>query len=239
MDSPSITIDERFHGPRHSGNGGYVCGRVAKYIQGTATVRLIVPPPLDTPLQVEQRQEKIRLVKGDRLIAEGWPAELQLDVPPPPSPEEAEQASRSFKGFASHRFRSCFVCGPERKKGDGLHIFAGQVTGRSIVASSWIPYPALAEDGRRVSSEFVWGVLDCPGGFSFPEPQEGTILLGQLTVQLVNPVFVAEQYTVMGWEISRDGRKHHTGTALFSKSGECCGMGRGIWFEVAGFTDEP
>ena len=49
-----LTIPPRFNGPAGVGNGGYVCGRIAAYIDGPATVTLRRPPPLDTPMQVER-----------------------------------------------------------------------------------------------------------------------------------------------------------------------------------------
>ena len=37
-----LTIPRRFNGPPRSGNGGYVCGRLASYLDGPASVRLRV-----------------------------------------------------------------------------------------------------------------------------------------------------------------------------------------------------
>ena len=45
-----IIIDKRFCGPPNSGNGGYVCGRLARHIPGGAEVTLRAPPPLDKSL---------------------------------------------------------------------------------------------------------------------------------------------------------------------------------------------
>ena len=39
----SLVIPSRFGGPAGSGNGGYVCGRVAAYVNGPATVTLRRP----------------------------------------------------------------------------------------------------------------------------------------------------------------------------------------------------
>src|SRR6185503_12253340 len=47
-----IIIDKRFCGPPNSGNGGYVCGRLAPHIPGGAEVTLRAPPPLDKPLDI-------------------------------------------------------------------------------------------------------------------------------------------------------------------------------------------
>ena len=46
-----LVIGARFCGPPQSANGGYFCGRVAALAEGTVTVRLRVPPPLETPMQ--------------------------------------------------------------------------------------------------------------------------------------------------------------------------------------------
>jgi len=229
----TIVIDRRFHGPPNSGNGGYVCGRVARFIEGPATVRLRTPPPLDVEMHVHRDARGVSLLHRGVVVAQGWPSPLLLEIPDPPDAREAEQASQAFPGFKSHRFPSCFVCGPERAPGDGLRIFAGPVPGKHIVACTWTPAGGLAiENPDEVSSEFVWAALDCPGGFAFPEPREGTILLGELTVQRFGPLRPEERAIVIGWEIAREGRKHHTGTAIFSESGACRGAGRGIWLEV-------
>jgi hypothetical protein len=37
---------------------------------------------------------------------------------------------------------------------------------------------------------------------------------------------------VTGWEISHEGRKHYTGTALFGETGTCRATGYATWFEV-------
>ena len=54
---PALTIPSRFCGPPGSGNGGYVCGRIAAYLDGPVTVTLRQPPPLATPLAVERADE--------------------------------------------------------------------------------------------------------------------------------------------------------------------------------------
>ena len=52
MQLEELTIPRRFCGPTMSGNGGYVCGRVARHIEGPATVRLMSPPPIETPVAI-------------------------------------------------------------------------------------------------------------------------------------------------------------------------------------------
>jgi len=48
----TMTIPRRFRGPPNSGNGGYVCGMLARHITGAAEVALRAPPPLETGLSV-------------------------------------------------------------------------------------------------------------------------------------------------------------------------------------------
>ena len=68
---PGLTIPYRFRGPSRSGNGGYVCGRIAAYADGPATVTLRQPPPLATPLAVERDDAgSLRIRHGRALIAE-------------------------------------------------------------------------------------------------------------------------------------------------------------------------
>jgi hypothetical protein len=65
-----ITIPKRFCGPPESGNGGYVCGLLAGYVNGDAEVTLRLPPPLDRPLDVVRESGVARLMEGDKLVAE-------------------------------------------------------------------------------------------------------------------------------------------------------------------------
>jgi len=236
----SIIIGNRFHGPPGSGNGGYSCGMLGRFFSGPAKVRLRIPPPLDAPMNVHSSNGEVTLFHGDELVATGWSATVDIAVPEAPGFKAAEAASRHYRGFSSHYYPSCFVCGPEREHGDGLRVFAGpiqQSTGRNdrpdgMVAAPWIPDGSLADSSGNVATEFLWAVLDCPGAYAFPEPATGAILLGELAVAIHGPVAPGEKCVVTGWEISHDGRKHYTGTALFGDSGSCRAVGYATWFEV-------
>ena len=235
-----VIIGKRFHGPPGSGNGGYSCGMVGRYIEGPATVRLRIPPPLDAAMTVRKFKGGVELVHGDELVASGRPATVDVEVPQPPDFATAQAASKRYRGFDSHYYPCCFVCGPERDHGDGLRVFAGPVQqdGKDnsgpvgMVAATWIPDESLASAEGNISAEFIWAVLDCPGAYAFPEPATGTILLGELAVAIHGPVVPGEKCVVIGWEISNNGRKHYTGTALFGESGTCRAVGHATWFEV-------
>jgi len=232
----TIRIERRFCGPPDSGNGGYVCGRLARYAAGSSIVRLEVPPPLDAEMLVRESGSSFELVQGATVVAQARPAVMSLDIPAAPTFAEAEAAARSYRGFRAHPFPTCFVCGPERAAGDGLRIFAGPLRS-GVVASPWVPDASLGDGKGRVRTEFVWSALDCPGAFSFEFPEKKPVLLGEMAASVRGAVSVGERYIIVGWELARDGRRHYTGTALFSESGECRACARATWFEMPASPD--
>ena len=67
-----LVIPSRFCGPPGSGNGGYVCGRIAAYLDGPVTVTLRRPPPLATPMTVERDGEgSVRIHHGPHADSRG------------------------------------------------------------------------------------------------------------------------------------------------------------------------
>src|SRR5262245_9076996 len=165
----TLSIERRFRGPAQSGNGGYVCGIIARHVPGTATVRLAIPPPLETPLDVDVTDGVVRLMSGTTLVGEGRAAQLDIAAPAPVSLAVARESSKHYHGFDTHTFPECFVCGPARTEGDGLRIFAGAAAGRDVVAAPWHIDASL---GSPVATEFLWAALDCPSGFSLWSPRE-------------------------------------------------------------------
>lgn len=231
--SKNVIIDRRFCGPPDSGNGGYVCGAIARFIDGAAEVTLRRPPPLDRPLRVEQlAANKVLLRDGDEIVAEAKSNKLELDVPNPPAYPQAKEAAQRYRGFDYHPFPTCFVCGPERVEADGLRIFAGPVAGSRMVAASWVPDAWLADNRGYVRPEFIWAALDCPGYFAALGDQNRQLVLGRLAAKVDDRLKPGEQCVVVGWPISRDGRKYYVGTALFSESGELCGQAEATWIQV-------
>ena len=213
----TVLIESRFRGPPGSANGGYTCGLLAALVGEPAEVTLRLPPPLD----VAMRFDDGRLLDGDRVVAEARRVEgLALEVPAPPSLEEAERASERYTGFEDHEFATCFVCGPARDDGDALRIFAGPL-GDGRVAASWTP-----RESRR---ELVWASLDCPGAFAAGFSGRGALLLGRLTAEVLRVPAVGEVCAVLGWPLGEDGRKRYAGTALFSAGGELLGRARAVW----------
>jgi len=199
-----ITIARRFRGPEDSGNGGYTCGMVARFIEGDAEITLRKPPPLDLALEVRPIAGGVDVYDGDDLIAEGRSATLEL-----------------------------FVCGTDRAD-DGLMVHAGQVEGREVWAAPFIPDPSLPAVDGVLAPEMVWSALDCPGAWAVERAtQDRPVVLGRMTARLERDAPADRDYVAIGWPIGVDGRKLFSGTALFDGDGNLYGSASQTWFVLA------
>jgi hypothetical protein len=235
----TITIGRQFCGPPNSGNGGYVCGVLAKGLEGPVTAMLRAPPPLDVELGLERRHDAMVLLgaDGETVIGQGGPASQAL--PEPPTTVTLDQARAAMAGYIGHTQRVhpiCFTCGNEREDGDGLRVFPGQVAGAEpgVVACAWTPHPAFGEADGTVASEVVWAALDCPGFFAWVE-KEGRhgALLGTMTGEILAAPKVGEAYAILAWPITREGRKETAGVALFDRDGRLMARGYQVWIVMA------
>lgn len=227
----TLKIASRYKGPPESGNGGYVCGLVAVTLQADLKVRLLSPPPLETPLELEAQGEgEWLLASASGPVARGLAGRLELDVPSPPRYVQAVWASQHYPGFREHAFPECFVCGPHRRRGDGLRIFPGMLDS-GIVAAPWLPSDNLDGGDGKVGAEFLWAALDCPGYFAVSAGRR-VMVLGEMQAHVDRRVRVGEPCTVIGWKIAGDGRKHVAGTAIFDEDGELFARARSTWVEL-------
>lgn len=231
MSERDVVIEQRYCGPPNSGNGGYCAGILAEPLAGAVEVTLRAPPPLARPLQLRVDAEQTSLRAGEQLIADARRAQLQLDVPEPPSFEAASECAQRFAGFGQHVFPTCFVCGPARAQGDGLRIFPG-ASSAQLVAAPFVPHASLAAGphGSELRPAIAWAALDCAGYFATGYGQ--TALLGRMTAELTQLPLTGERYVVIGWPLGRDGRKIYAGTALFDASGRLFGCARQTWIAV-------
>ena len=227
----TLTIAPRFCGPQASSNGGYFAGLVATLASRTLEVRLIKPPPLATELTVDEGADGLlQILEGPEVIGEARPALLALEARPAPDYLEAVEASRHYAGFRHHRFPTCFVCGTQRVRGDGLRIFAGPLAERGVVAAPWVPDSSLDGGEGKVRPEFMSAALDCPGYYAVA-PDDRMMLLAQFTAHVDRLVHIGESCTVVGWRIGSSGRKREAGTAIFDGKGQLCGRARALWIE--------
>jgi hypothetical protein len=236
---PELVIPARFRGPSGSGNGGYVCGRIAAYFDGPVAVTLRRPSPLATPMTVEPVDDgSLRVRHGSTLIAEATspPGLLAPEVPDPVSLAEARTAAGRARYFQDPVFPECFVCGMNRRPGDGLRVFPGPVPGRMLWAAPWTPDSSVAGADGRLRPEVAWAVLDCPSGIAAAEhaclDQDTAVVLGRMTASLAVLPSPGDQCRVIAWPDGGDGRKLTAGSALLGPGGEVLAVARTVWVTV-------
>jgi hypothetical protein len=237
MNDATVTIDPRFNGPPDSGNGGYTCGLLARFVDGeVAEVTLRLPPPVGKALEVASGDDGVVvLLDGESVVAEARPSELAAEAPTPVDVAEAAIASEDspFLNSASHPFPTCFVCGPLREPADGLRIFSGPVAQRDVYAAPWTPDPSL---GETLPPELVWAALDCPTSVPVAndpdEPDYRPIVLARLATRILAPVTSGQPHTIVSWPVAIDGRKRHAGAALYAHAGDVVAVSRALWIEL-------
>ncbi|MDE2485888.1 MAG: hypothetical protein KGO51_00675 [Alphaproteobacteria bacterium] len=231
----SIIIGRQFCGPPKSGNGGYVCGVLAKDIAGPATSVLRAPIPLDTPLGLEPVDGGFVMTNDEgQLIGRGDPSEgAELPNPPPaPDLDAARAAGARYAGHTTAFHPICFTCGAEREDGDGLRVFAGRLgsADEGVVAAVWTPHAAFADADGLIRPEVIWAALDCPGYFAWVE-REGRhgALLGTMTGEVIRRPRPGEDCIVLAWTLAREGRKETAGVALYDAHGALMARGHQVW----------
>jgi hypothetical protein len=233
MTSERVIIAPRFCGPPTSANGGYTAGLLASMIDGPCSVTLRAPPPLEKPLQRTSSEGGVVLLQdGETLIAEATPGPVEIELQKPVSLEDAKRASATYPGKHPHPYPTCFVCGPDRPRGDGLAVYPGPVDGRDVVASPWLPTRDLASDGSVVDSDFVWSALDCPSWFGYAmfHDEVPLVLLGRLAAEIKRRPRWDEPCVVIGWTLGREGRRIECGSMLFDAAhGDVLAYSKSTW----------
>ncbi len=236
-----ITIPHRYCGPPESGNGGWVCGTVAAQVPTTSprpavTVRLTSPPPLDRAMSLEAGPADggvlLRLLDRGHLVASATASSDLADAVPPPVPLEAARAAEArFEGLVDHPFPTCFACGTGRDPDDALCLRPGPLEdGTGRYATTWVP--------REVSVPLVWAALDCPGGWSAGIAGR-PMVLGTMTARVLALPAVGETHVVLAWQRGSEGRKHHSGSALFTPGGDLLARAEATWIAVDPTTIRP
>ena len=231
--SDEVEIHRRFRGPPTSGNGGYVAGLVAEWIDGPAEVDLLAPIPLEVPLHRRRDDAEVMLFDARKNYARGRPLDQPLDfeLPAPPSVEELEAAAMNFPGPSGHPIPGCFVCGTDRSPGDGLCIYPGESPHRDVAVAEWTPDENLADEHGHVCERYIWAALDCPSYFGLLEPRP-LALLARLSGSVERQILPGERLSITAWELSRERRKHHSATVIRDESGKLVAAARALWVEV-------
>ena len=227
-----LTVARRFSGPAESGNGGWVSGSLASIVttspdRPAVTVRLSSPPPLERPLEIVpgERDGELRLLDGDRLIATASPAPAPGGTVADPVPVTvAAAAEAAYEGLVDHPFPTCFVCGTGREPGDALCLRPGRVAdGSGRYAATWVP--------AESSVVLVWAALDCPGGWSAGVAGR-PMVLGTMTTLVRTLPQVGEPHVLVAWQRGASGRKHLSGTALYTEGGGLLAHAEATWIAV-------
>ena len=230
-----MSIPQRFNGPLDSGNGGYCSGVVAGFVEGPAEVSLRSPVPLDRPLELAAGDDgAVRALDGETLVAEAKPgAPVDLEVPAPVAPDTARAAMDGYRGLHDGPFCRCFVCGLARD--DSLGVFAGEIEGRDLVASTWTPPRWTADDRGAVRPEIVWGVLDCPTYFAAHiEAELSLSFLVRFAARIAAPVAAGREHVVIAWPVEAEGRKRRAGSAIVTAEGETLALADALLVEARG-----
>ena len=234
--SVTVTIPRRFRGPEQSANGGYCAGLVAAAVQAepdaVVEVTLRAPPPLDTPLQLQGDAREATLAVNGQTLANARRVSMpEMALPVSCGLVAAERAAGHFVGHAHHPYPGCFVCGPQRKPGDGLRIFAGRAEPPPYYAAPWVPDASLVATDGLIDRRMIWAALDCPSYFALGKPALPA-LLGRMTAQVSQLPAVGEPCVLIAWATSSEGRKHHAATALYGEDGRLLAHAATIWIEL-------
>ena len=251
-----ISIDSVYNGPVNCGNGGYISGLLASFIDGDAEIRINAAFPVETPLQVKETDKGIGVYLDDKLLGSARSIQLELTIPSPPNVESARAASQRFDFIHSSAPQGCYVCSPLRPVENGLRVYCGAVdeliapdsdvdwrtqTEHNIVAALWRPTDNLCNsEGKgecHIDNIYTWSALDCPGAYAIKaaEPDAGLQLLGTCSGSIKTPLKPDEDYIVSSWKISpNSGRKRFMGVAIHNTAGELMACAEQIWIDVGG-----
>jgi hypothetical protein len=221
-----IVIGARFNGPPGSGNGGYSAGLAAAAIGAEstgATVTLRRPPPLEVPLRVRHADGGATILHDDQTVAEVTGAVLDEEPVPAVPYDRAVAVSVGYPGFADHPFPTCYVCGPERERGDGLRIFPGPLPDGRAAAPWQVP-----EDVTAVT---LWAALDCPGGWA-NDLGERPMVLGRMTASVDAVPEVGDRCVVVARRLGAEGRKSFVASTAYDTDGRVLGHAESTWLTV-------
>ncbi len=246
----SVSIDSLFNGPINCGNGGYISGLLASFIEGDVEIRINAAFPVDTPLQIKKTDQGIGAYRDDKLLGSARSIQLELVIPTPPSLTNATAASQRFDFIHVSDPKGCYVCSPLRSEKNGLRVFCGPLKEivasqsnidwptqieKNLVAAVWRPTDNLCTKKGNIDNIYVWSALDCPGAYAIKaaEPDAGLQLLGTCSGSIKAPFKPNKDYIISSWKISpNSGRKRFMGVAIHKPSGELMACAEQIWFDV-------
>lgn len=246
-----LIVPHRFRGPESSGNGGWTAGALAALVRDcpddradpwpTVRVALRMPPPLDTPMVVTERDGVTVASHEGADVARAEVVEADLLPVDPVAADEARAAMAAYPGLRSHPFPTCFSCGTAREADDGLRIFPGRVgdvDGATRIAATWTPHPSVGEDWhayvddvRHASLAVTWAALDCVGGWA-GDLTERLMVLAGMTARVDTLPVIGEEHVLVGQDRGHEGRKTFTASTLYDRDGRIVAVAEHVWVAV-------
>jgi hypothetical protein len=226
----TIEIPRGYAGPPFAANGGYVAGMLAGRVGlMSAHVDLKAPVPMDTAVRVVTTDSTATAYAGDVALATASAASLLPLEVPSVDIQSAHNAVRSLDTSA-HPFPDCWVCGPNRAAGAGLHLLPGTVRD-GVVATPWRPTPWQTDSDGTVPLHVMTAALDCPSAFAVMQPGSAA-LLASMAFTVDRLPHEGEQLVVVGWQRSIEGRKMRAGTAVTTPTGDVVARASTLWISV-------
>jgi hypothetical protein len=237
----TLVVPHRFRGPATSGNGGWTSGALAALLAARTEpaapvrVRLSAPPPLETPMSVENAGDGVTASVDGRVVATATVLTgADADVMTPVAPvalDEAERATRHYRGLTNHPFPECFVCGTART--DGLGLRPGPVDDGfgERVGAVWRPDATLVAADGLMPLPVVWASLDCPGGWAV-DIAGRPMVLGTMSARVLERPGAGEPLVVVGRALDVSERKALTATTLYRPEGQVLAMATHVWVAV-------
>ena len=167
-----VVIDSRFRGPPDSANGGYACGVLAAHLDDAPG------GPGDAAGAAAARSPPRGRRKRGRRAASGWGhAGGRGDGRPRFRASRSPSRSGSRRRRRRGRPRRCSRTTPTRSASSAAATAPAATASASPAGrcpagrASWSPRPSrrtsrMAAPDGSVRDEFVWSVLDCPGGIA-------------------------------------------------------------------------
>ena len=251
MTNSTVSIDALYNGAPGCGNGGYISGLMAQFIDGDAEIRIHRSFPVEAPLLVRRDvdSDSVTAWLGRQLLGTARPAHCQLEIPPPLDADTARSISgKSVFLHASDR-RGCFVCSPLRSPGEGLGLAIGPVSnvesqpvGAHLAAALWRPDSHFADAHGQVLPVYVWSALDCPGVYALKlrYRELGILVLGSCTGSIKQPLHAGRDYIISAWQLAPIvDRKLHVGVAIHATDGTLMACARQVCFDIGKTIPTP
>lgn len=253
-----VELSPQYCGPPQSGNGGYVCGlcaeryaeRAAAYADSgaltapfTFEVKYRQPAPLGASLRLDATDAGAALSSADGAMtfAAGGPAAGEFSPPPPVATfAQAERAAERYLSAAEHLFPDCFVCGPNRKAGDGLRIFAAPFSDTdAAVAAAWKLHPAFVSRTGVIPVPIVWSALDCPGYFAYlfaSGDRTTPTVLAKMRATVFSNTTSSDALVVLGWIQKQKPPFVEAGTALYDGA-RLLARAESVWMQPRNWSE--